>query len=300
MAGVALVHLVRRQNGTAPFKRFLDSVRAHSAGVPYDLVILFKGFHRSSPEHDALLEGIPHRRLFVPDRGFDINAYFEAAKRLDDARFCFINSYSRILATGWLEKLLRWSKAGHVGLAGATGSYQSIAGGYTREDLRLRALPPVTRFWTRVGRALRDRRPRANAQRALRVLMRLAGQWSPARDFPPFPNPHLRTNAFIASRDTLSRVRPGPLRLKLSAYKFESGRDSLTTQVRRMGLQVVVVGRDGEGYEPERWHLSNTFWQSREENLLVADNQTELYLAGDATKRAELAQYAWGENARPG
>jgi len=300
VAEVALVHLVRRQNGVAPFKRFLDSMHEHPAGVPFDLVILFKGFHRDSPEHDKLLEGIPHRRLFLSDRGYDIDAYFEAARQLDDARFCFVNSYSRILADGWLAKLLRWSQARGVGLAGATGSCQSIAGGYSAQDRRLRALPPVTQFWTRVGRALRDRRPKANAERALRLLLRLAGQWSPARDFPPFPNPHIRTNAFIASRDVLDRVRPGPLRLKLSAYKFESGRDSLTARVRRMGLRVLVVGRDGEAYEPERWHLSNTFRQSRAENLLVADNQTEFYLAGDAAKRAELAQYAWGENARPG
>lgn len=300
MAGVALVHLVRRQNGPGPFKRFLDSVREHPAGVPYDLVILFKGFQKSSPEYEALLEGIPHRSLHVSDSGFDINAYFEAVTRLDDARFCFLNSYSRILATGWLEKLSRWSETGGVGLVGATGSYQSIAGGYTREDREFRALPAVTQFRTRVGRALRDRRPNAMAERAFRVILRLTGQWRPGRDFPSFPNPHIRTNAFVASRDILRRVRPGPLRLKLSAYKFESGKDSLTNQVRRLGLRVLVVGRDGEGYEPERWHLSNTFWQSREENLLVADNQTELYLAADAAKRAELAQYAWGDDARPG
>ena len=90
------------------------------------------------------------------------------------------------------------------------------------------------------------------------------------------------------------------MRTKISAYKFESGKESLTNQVRGLGLQVLVVGRDGEGYEPERWPLSNTFWQSREENLLVADNQTELYLSSDKETRAELAQYAWGSFARPG
>jgi hypothetical protein len=137
------------------------------------------------------------------------------------------------------------------------------------------------------------------AQRAARAVLRVAGVWRPTRDFPPFPNPHLRTNAFMASRDVLRRVKRGPLRLKLSAYKFESGKDSLTNQVRAMGLRVLVVGQDGEGYDPENWHLSNTFWQSREENLLVADNQTELYMSADPVTRAELAQYAWGDRARP-
>lgn len=104
----------------------------------------------------------------------------------------------------------------------------------------------------------------------------------------------------MASRDTLLRIRVGSLRMKLSTYKFESGRDGLTNQVLGLGLRALVVGRDGQAYDPERWHLSNTFWQSSEENLLVSDNQAELYLSAGAAKRAELAQYAWGDNARPG
>lgn len=300
MAGLAVVHLVRRQNGTAPFKRFLASLREHDAGVPYDLVILFKGFDKSSPEYEALLEGVPHRTLFVPDSGFDIRAYFEAVRQLDYARFCFLNSYSRILADGWLEKMLRWSVVDGVGLVGASGSWQSIAGGYTREDKHMQSLPLATQLWKRVGRALRDRRPNATTDRMIRFLLRLVGVWRPGRDFRPFPNPHVRTNAFMASRDTMRRIRVGPLRLKISTYMFESGKDGLTNQVLGLGMRVLVVGRNGEGYDPERWHLSNTFWQSREENLLVSDNQTELYMAADTAKRAELAQYAWGENARPG
>jgi len=87
--------------------------------------------------------------------------------------------------------------------------------------------------------------------------------------------------------------------MKLSAYRLESGNDSVTNQVLRLGLRVLVVGRDGEAYEPARWHLSNTFWQSREENLLVADNQTEAYLLSDSARRSELSEYAWGHFARP-
>lgn len=301
MADLAIVHLVRRRNGIAPFARFLASLQAHTAGVPHDLVILFKGFDPGgAPEHDSLLEGVPHRRLFVSDRGFDINAYFEAAEQLDYTRFCFLNSYSQIRADGWLEKLRRWIDVDGVGLVGATGSCQSIAGGYTAHQQAMQALPPAQRFRTRVKRVWADRRPDMLLQRVTLWVLRLAGIWRPARDFPPFPNYHLRTNAFMASRQTLRRIRLGPLRRKLDAYKFESGKDGLTGQVRRLGLRVLVVGRDGEGYDPERWHLSNTFWQSREENLLVADNQTEFYLSSDAATRAEFARHAWGEFSRPG
>lgn len=299
MAVLAVVHLVRKQNGIQAFERFLASFQGHPAGVTHQLVFLFKGFARPESGYERLISDMPHRSLFIPDRGFDINAYFEAARLLEYSRFCFLNSFSRILVDGWLEQLDRWSRADGVGLVGATGSYQSIAGGYTTEDVQLRSLPPTARLWKRVGRALRDRRPNANFQRVTRAMLRVAGVWKPARDFPPFPNPHLRTNAFMISRETLSRIRTRPLRMKVSAYKFESGRDGLTSQINRLGMRTLVIGRDGKGYEPSDWHLSNTFWQSREENLLVADNQTDLYMSGDLQKRSELAQYAWGEKARP-
>lgn len=301
MAGLALVHLARRQNGVAPFAKFLASYRTHPAGADHELVILFKGFpgDKGTEEHDALLEGVPHRRLFVPDQGFDLNAYFTAVAKLDYAHFCFLNSFSRILDDGWLGKLFWWAAHEDVGLVGATGSSQSIAGGYTAHQQQMNALPPVTRFRTRVKMALADRRPGALARRASLWALRLAGIWRPARDFPPFPNYHLRTNAFMGRRAVLSRIRMGSMRMKLAAYRFESGNDSLTRQVQKLGLRVLVVGRDGEGYAPERWHLSNTFWQSREENLLVSDNQTETYLAAEPAAQAEMAQYAWGAAARP-
>jgi hypothetical protein len=288
MPAIAVVHLVRRKNGVEPLRRFVESYRRHPAGREHELVVLLKGFPGASDlgEHEAPLSGVPHRRLPVPDSGLDIGAYFAAVDRLEHGHFCFLNSYSRILAPDWLAKLHRWITAGGVGLAGATGSCQRLGHPADARGLERRVLAR----WRR-GDLLQPIAYR---------LLRLAGLWRPARDFPPFPNYHLRTNAFMAARATLERVRPGPIRTKLGAWKFESGNDSLTQRVRRLGLRVLVVGRDGEGYEPERWHLSNTFRQSRQENLLVADNQTDGYEAADRALRDVVSRDAWGEWARPG
>ena len=288
MPAIAVVHLVRRRNGVEPLRRFLESYRRHPAGREHELVFLLKGFPGASRlgEHEALVSSLPHRRLAVPDAGLDIGSYFAAIDRLEHAHFCFLNSYSRILAPDWLAKLHRWIAADGVGLVGATGSCQRLGGPGAARGLE----PRLIARW-RKGALLQSLAYR---------LMRLAGVWSPARDFPPFPNYHLRTNAFMAARTTLERVRPGPIRTKLGAWKFESGHDSLTQRVRRLGLRVLVVGRDGEGYEPERWHLSNTFRQSRQETLLVADNQTDDYEAADRAMRDLVSRDAWGERARPG
>ena len=109
----------------------------------------------------------------------------------------------------------------------------------------------------------------------------------------------VRTNAFMASRETLARVHIGPVFFKLSAFVFESGRDSLTNQLMRLGLRPVLVGRDGTGYEKEQWHVANIFRQGNQENLLIADNQTDLYAAAGAEDRVELSRLAWGAYSRP-
>jgi hypothetical protein len=49
----------------------------------------------------------------------------------------------------------------------------------------------------------------------------------------------------------------------------------------------------------DQWHLSNTFRQSLQEDLLVSDNQTDAYASADTNGRARLSRLAWGEWARP-
>jgi hypothetical protein len=303
---LAVVHLVRKGNALGALEAFLRSYREHDAGLPHELVILFKGFRGGvdTREHERLLEGLDYRRDFIPDRGYDLQAYFGAARRLDYDYFCFLNSFSRILDEGWLAKLHRWASAPGVGLAGASGSWQSLAGGYGAQPPPEPGMPaPVlgaqVGWASRIVEGLRDGRPGMRRRRMLGLLVRASGVLRPGRNFAPFPNRHLRTNAFMGERSTLLRIRLGWMPIKFSAYKFESGLDGMTSQVLRLGLRVLVVGRDGEAYEPERWNMSRTFWQSRQENLLVADNQTEAFLAADPAAARYLSFCAWGTLARP-
>ncbi len=258
MPGIAVVHLVRERNGLAPLRRFLDSYRRHAAGIGHDLVLVYKGFGNAVPaDHAQALEEIAHQRLFLPDRGFDLQPYFAAIGRFDHAHFCFLNSFSQLQCADWLAKLHAPLASGSVGLTGATGSCESLA-----------ALPAPKR-------------------------------WVTQRFFAPFPNPHVRTNAFMAAREVLSRIVLRPLLLKFFALALESGRDGLTAQVRRLGLDALVVDRHGSAYARERWHLANTFRQAKQEDLLVSDNQTDAYVAADAGTRARLSRLAWGDLARP-
>jgi hypothetical protein len=289
--GICVVHLVRAANGTAPLRTFLDSYARHPAGVAHELLLLCKGFGTSLPgEYAPLLKGLACTLRFIPDRGFDIDAYFQLVRDHEARAFCFLNSFSVILADGWLAKLHHALERHGAGLVGATGSWQSVSSNYSDTLPQPPFLEAAIPAWKRMLVAwfpfLRPLR--------LRIWrLRLGGS------FDAFPNYHLRTNAFMILRATALAVQVPPMRRKFDTYRFESGRQGLTCQVLRMGKPVMVVGRDDKAYDRQDWHLSNTFWRRDQENLLVADNQTRAYERADRNLRAAHSVIAWGPAADP-
>ena len=114
--------------------------------------------------------------------------------------------------------------------------------------------------------------------------------------YPAFPNPHIRTNAFMLERRRLLDLRwPEPTR-KSQAYELESGNEGITRQIEALGLRAVVVGRDGRAYDRDGWRDSRTFRAGEQGNLLVEDNQTRHYDEAQGRLRRKLDQMAWGDS----
>jgi hypothetical protein len=283
MARVCVAHLVRAVNGVAPLQRFVDSYVTHPAGTPHDLLFILKAFphDRVDEETERQLARVPHHRLIVPDWGFDITAYFRAARGFESDVFCFLNSFSVLQAPDWLDKLLSALNRPNAGAAGATGSYQ----GFHVDKSGI----PEAADWGRPRwkQAIIDL-PGVGWLNDIRL----------AALYPVFPNPHLRTNAFAIKRDLFLSLHPQVTRTKRQAYQFESGRRSLTRQLVGRGLEVYLAGKDGSVYPRADWHLSNTFWMQGQENLLVEDNQTRAYSNGTEATRATLTWLAWGVSTR--
>ena len=114
------------------------------------------------------------------------------------------------------------------------------------------------------------------------------------RRYPPFPNPHLRTNGFMLERTLMLDLDWRPSRRKQDAWSLESGANSLTRQIVARGQRPMLVGRDGFCFEQEQWAESHTFRSGDQENLLIADNRTRAYAAADRSHRAALSRAAWG------
>ena len=291
LKGIAVVHLARACNGTEPFKRFLDSYRDNPGGIDHDLLIVFKGFERPehAEEYRKLLAPFPHLPLEITDEGFDITAYFTAVEHYSEQYryFCFLNSFSVIQDPEWLKKLHDHIVRPGVGLVGATGSWQGLGIKSSNNNLASAIKSKV----------LSIEKDRSVWDGIIYIILGIFRHIFFSIYFHRFPNYHLRTNAFMISSEDWKKLKFSPVRSKMDALKFESGKNGLTRQILGFGKQVLVVGKDGIGYDMASWNRSGTFWQSEQENLLVADNQTSDYRDGSPERRRFLSFSAWGNSA---
>lgn len=290
---IGLVYLAWAPLGPAPLREFLRSYRAHPAGAEHELVVVLNGAPNPHPSAGgrgtekaaaghvedgdpaagsnahrtflAELRDTEHRLIELEAPVLDLPAYGLAALRLEHERLCLLNSYSTILADGWLGALARALDAPGVGLVGATGSWESQS-----EWVRGK---PV--YWPYQLACL----PRAR------------------RDYPRFPNPHVRTTAFLLERALLVEVGLQCAVDKRATYLLESGPHSVTHQVQARGLSAVVVGRDGRAYDVEEWPHSATYRAGGQANLLVADNRTGDWERASPRLRRRLSRDAWGRAA---
>lgn len=123
------------------------------------------------------------------------------------------------------------------------------------------------------------------------------GSYERASPDQPFPNCHVRTNAFMVRSKLFSSLEFGRLTTKGDGNLVEAGPYSITRQIRERGLNAFILDRYGHLYDSPTWPLSETFRSGSQRNLLVADNRTFQYFVASSRERLRLARLAWGEAA---
>jgi hypothetical protein len=256
----AVVHLVWAPLGPEPLVRFVASLRRHRSGCDHRLAVVFNGF-----------DGRP-----AP-------AYTAALEGVE---------HEAVILPEPVQDLVAYRMAADRVDAGAmcfVNSYGEVLvdGWLARLDAARRepgaGIVGASGSWESAA---------SSAPLALRLQRHLR--------FPRFPNPHMRTSAFMLDRGLLLDLDWSGAQTKLGALRLESGRRSLSRQVLARGLGLWVVDRDGRRWEPEQWPASRTFRSGEQEGLLVGDNRTEQYRVAGAAERAELARMAWGAQAPRG
>ncbi len=298
---VGVVYLCRFAEGEIPVRRFVRSYRDYPAGIEHDVHVIFKGFpdQNSLASGQGLFEDLPINPIVLNDTGHDIGSYFAAAKAVSNRRLIFLNTFSRILAADWLSSFHCALNLPDVGVVGATGSLEAIPsdleGAILRASRKIGDLPAYIRKHAAGGKAVAGQNeawqgPKRSLSRYLlspfRYLCYLYG-------YGRYPNPHIRTNAFMIERERFLSLRISPFASKNALSKFESGRRSMTRQITALGLRPVVMDRSGKVYDVPDWKSSMTFRSGAQMNLIVADNRTDHYAAAPAELRRVLEDLAW-------
>ncbi len=253
------VYLFWGPAGIEALERFAASCRAHPAGVGHELLIVLK----------AVEPGGQERACRSVAATLDAKCLALSASGLD------LDTY-RAVAERLSDRAVCFLNT----------SSEILADNWLARLSASLAQPGVGL----VGTTASNETLLSSAPPVLRPLLR--------RRHPPFPNPHVRTNGFMLERDLMLSLDWRPARDKRSTLALENGWRNLTRQVLDRGLRALVVGRDGRGYEPDRWVSSRTFRTGGQENLLIADNRTREYAEAGPARRRQLETSAWGDPGR--
>jgi hypothetical protein len=256
---ICVVYLAWAGAGPAPVARFATSLRAHPAGPGHTLLVAWKGYEDSAARDQA-------RRALA---GITHEELMIPASGLD------LSSYRTIADQVSADAVCFLNTDSEVL---ANGWLDALSGQLSAPGVGL------------VGATGSYESQLTSAPLPLRLLR--AGR------YPPFPNPHLRTNAFMLRRATIRELWWPAVARKRAAWELESGNRSLTRQILERGQTVLVVGRDGHGYPPERWRESATFRVEDQPNLLVSDKRTRDYAAAEPRVARVLSEHAWGRDQR--
>ena len=277
---IGVVFLMWIPYGLNVFREFLNSYCTYSAGIQHEFLIVFKD--RGSNKEEELKcrqllseKDIKYEGVYF-DGGLDLDAYFFAAMNRSWEYVFFLNTKSILLYDDWLLKMYSIVKRDDVGMVSATGSWQSH-----------RSTVFYALQW-------RYERGKSFGENFTKYKMLLKATFYYPFLFRSFPNPHLRTNAFLIKRSLFLTMRWKALNSKFRAYLCESGRNSITNQVIRAGFLTLIVDKEGKEFEIAKWPDSKTFWISEQENLLIADKQTELYKNADIQYKRYLSYVGWG------
>ena len=117
------------------------------------------------------------------------------------------------------------------------------------------------------------------------------------KDFYPSKfSPHLRSNGFVIKRHNFLKFikNKNIPKTKLDCYKLESGLTSLSNFIIKNGERLLLVDRNGKTYDIEDWPMSKTYCSFDQDELCIADNNTDLYMHKNLNKKRKMEYEAWG------
>lgn len=249
------------------FKKFINNYKYHYSGQKHRLVICFKKFasKKSILEWKKLLKGIKCTTIIdnckIDD--FDFGSYIRIASKYKNKIILFLNSYSYPTVNNWLKLIVKHYDKNT--LVGCTATYASLSSSFFGKYYKIN------------------------------ILKRLMYGFINLFRFPIFPNPHIRSNAFlIKGSDFLSLKFPKLIKNKLQTNMIESGWLGMTRQLKKKKFRIILASSNGMGLKENDWLNSEVYSFKNQKNLIISDNRTRIYNKLSLKNKKKETKYHWG------
>lgn len=270
---VSVVYLCYLPYGFSPVFNFIESYKKHYPGLNHELIIIFKG----EMDKDLYFKinqflynnQFTYFEMFYSGPGFDIAAYRYAASFITSDYVLFFNSNSVIQADNWLHKYFKQVANGALVVAATVSKQSHYTSVFLHHKWQWEANKPFSFHF-----------------RKYKLFLKNIFWWRLL--FPPAPNYHFRTNAFLIDRELFLSLKIPAIKNKFIAYQVESGYRGITRQLLKRKIKMMLVDKHGIGYVISQWHIPNVFFKGEQEDLLIADNQTNIYSAADPEEKKRL------------
>lgn len=243
---------------------FINNYKKYSSGLNHELLICFKLIEKEKVFYLCeYLKDIKYVEFIdiSKDNDFDFGSYKRVSEHYLNYDILFLNSHSYPNCNDWLIKLAKHKNDNNI--IGTSGSFESMT-----DSIKLKKF---YKFFSYFFKKLRFK-----------------------RNFPSYPNPHLRTSSFFINGKSFNEfIKYKKINNKYDSWKIESGINNLTSFFKQKKFDIYVVNSDGNKFNEKDWHLSQTYNYLDQSKSIISDKHTRKYAELSKSDKLKVQYQTW-------
>jgi hypothetical protein len=218
----------------------------------------------------------------VSDKGFDLGAYLDFSKSINENLVLLMSSSSRFSHNVNFAQLIGFFKNPTIGLVGAMASRESMRS--TLVENRKHRIMKHIKF----NQLMKV----ANLLTFLSIIIQKESRRI-YRTFPDFPNTHIRTTGFVIRKEILWETILVPPTSKFETLALESGHSSVYNKLKQNGFTAALV-INSLLVDPETKNAEKSFRSLNELQPFVFDHWWLHFHQVDEEDKKVLIEQTWG------
>lgn len=261
-----VVYLISIYDDRHNLENFIKHYKLFKSGYEHELLICFKNFDKNDPIFN--IEGLDNLNFIKYEdyndyNDYDWGSYLRISNSYSDRIIFFMNCHSYPIVDNWLKKFVLNYNDNFI--LGPSGSYESITSSWFKGNFSNNFLYSIIYGFLNL------------------------------KNFPLYPNPHLRSNCFmISAKNYKNLILNQKFKYKkIGTWLNESGRNGMTKQAKKLKMQVFVVNSDGKKFEVSNWIFSKTYAMDNQDKLIISDKFSRVYEKGSNIEKKKITKNIW-------